>query len=216
MSGVDKIFAPLGGRPLIAHCLEALQGTPEVDEVILVLSWGNMDRGRLLVREGGWSKVRDVCEGGERRRDSVARGLARLSGHGWIVVQDGARPFMTPGMVASGLVEARATGAAVAGVPVADTIKSVDEERLVTNTLRREGLWAIQTPQVFRRELLARAHRSLEGDFTDDAGMVERVGARVRVYEGMSRNIKVTTPGDLRIAEALLNAPGASGPFDHR
>ena len=212
MAGVDKIFTLLGRRPLISYCLEALDRAPEVDEVVLVLSADRIAQGRRLVSEGGWSKVREVCQGGQRRRDSVGKGLERLSGHGWIVVHDGARPFVTPGMVSRGLVEAAETGAAVAGVPVSDTIKSVDGNRLVTETLRRDGLWAVQTPQVFRRRLLAEAHRSLAGDFTDDASMVERMGIGVRVFQGMVRNIKVTTPDDLRIAEALLETGPLAGP----
>ena len=99
-------------------------------------------------------------------------------------------------------------------MPVSDTIKSVDGNRLVTETLRRDGLWAVQTPQVFRRRLLAEAHRSLAGDFTDDASMVERMGVGVRVFQGMVRNIKVTTPDDLRIAEALLETGPLAGPGD--
>ena len=214
MAGVDKIFTQLGGRPLISYCLEALNRAPEVDQIVLVLSSCRVAQGRRLVGDGAWSKVREVCEGGQRRRDSVGKGLERLSGHGWIVVHDGARPFVTPDMVSRGLVEAAETGAAVAGVPVSDTIKSVDGNRLVTETLRRDGLWAVQTPQVFRRRLLAEAHRSLAGDFTDDASMVERMGVGVRVFQGMVRNIKVTTPDDLRIAEALLETGPLAGPGD--
>ena len=214
MTGVDKIFTQLGGRPLISYCLEALNRAPDVDQIVLVLSSCRVAQGRRLVGDGAWSKVREVCEGGQRRRDSVGKGLERLSGHGWIVVHDGARPFVTPDMVSRGLAEAVETGAAVAGVPVSDTIKSVDGDRLVTETLRRDGLWAVQTPQVFRRRLLAEAHRSLAGDFTDDASMVERMGVGVRVFQGMVRNIKVTTPDDLRIAETLLKTGPLAGPGD--
>jgi len=206
MGGVDKIFAPLNGWPLVSYCLAALHHTLEVDGIVLVLSSRNIEQGRRLVQEYGWGKVLEVCEGGERRRDSVAVGLSRLPDSGWIVVHDGARPFVDAALVSRGLNEARETGAAVAGVPVSDTIKLADGERFVKETLRREGLWAIQTPQVFRRQLLAKAHDMLTGEFTDDAAMVEQVGARVRIYSGSSDNIKVTTPDDLRIAEALLDA----------
>lgn len=206
MDGVDKIFALLKGRPLVSYCLEALHHTPEVAKIVLVLSSHNIEQGRRLVQEYGWSKVLDVCEGGERRRDSVAVGLSRLPDSSWIIVHDGARPFVDAELVSRGLSEARETGAAVAGVPVSDTIKVADDEHLVKETLRREGLWAIQTPQIFRRQLLAEAHETLAGEFTDDAAMVERFGARVRIYSGSSDNIKVTTPDDLRIAEALLDA----------
>ena len=204
MSGGDKIFAPLGGRPLVGHCLDALEQSPQVNAVVLVLSAQGLDEGRRLVAGGAWSKVREVCRGGSRRRDSVARGVSLLSDHGWIVVHDGARPFLTPDMVARGLAEAAETGAAVAAVPVSDTIKAVDDGGTVTETLRRDSLRAVQTPQVFRRRLLVEAHEALADDFTDDAGMVERMGASVRVFSGSVRNIKVTTPDDLLVAEALL------------
>lgn len=216
MAGVDKIFAPLRGRPLVSYCLEALHDTPEVDAIVLVLSSRNIEQGQRLVREYGWSKVVEVCQGGERRRDSVAVGLSRLVDFGWIVVHDGARPFVTPGLVSRGLAEARDTGAAVAGVPVSDTIKLADGGRFVKETLRRDGLWAIQTPQVFRRQLLAEAHDTLAGEFTDDAAMVERVGGKVRIYSGSSDNIKVTTPDDLSLAEALLDARGSPRPAPRR
>ena len=216
MAGVDKIFAPLKGRPLVSYCLEALHETPEVDEIVLVLSSHNIEQGQRLVREYGWSKVEEVCQGGERRRDSVALGLARLLDSDWIVVQDGARPFVTAELVSRGLTEARDTGAAVAGLPVSDTIKLADGGRFVKETLQREDLWAIQTPQIFRRQLLAEAHETLTGEFTDDAAMVERMGAKVRIYSGSSDNIKVTTPDDLRIAEALLDARSSPRPAPRR
>ena len=216
MAGVDKIFAPLKGRPLVSYCLEALHGTPEVDEIVLVLSSRNIEQGQRLVREYGWSKVVEVCEGGQRRRDSVAVGLAGLLDSGWIVVHDGARPFVTAGLVSRGLAEATDTGAAVAGVPVSDTIKLADGERFVKETLRRDDLWAIQTPQVFRRELLAEAHETLAGEFTDDAAMVERMGSKVRIYSGSIDNIKVTTPDDMRIAEALLGPRASPRPAPRR
>ena len=216
MAGVDKIFAPLKSRPLVSYCLEALHDAPEVDSIVLVLSSRNVEQGQRLVREYGWSKVVEVCEGGERRRDSVAVGLSRLLDSGWIVVHDGARPFVTAELVSRGLAEARDTGAAVAGVPVSDTIKRADSGRFVKETLPRDDLWAIQTPQVFRRQLLAQAHGALSGEFTDDAAMVERVGGKVRIYSGSSDNIKVTTRDDLRIAGAILDARESPRPAPPR
>ena len=205
MAGVDKIFAPLKGRPLISYSLEALQSAPEIHEIVLVTSSRNIGECLRLVQESGWTKVKEVCEGGERRRDSVREGLNRLPDSSWIVVHDGARPLVTDELVSRALAAARTTGAAVAGMPVSDTIKLVDEGGLVKETLRRDDLRAIQTPQAFERRLLAEAHESLSEDFTDDAAMVERMGADVRVCEGSFRNIKVTTQADLRLAEALLD-----------
>jgi 2-C-methyl-D-erythritol 4-phosphate cytidylyltransferase len=205
MGGVDKIFVPLMGQPLIAYSLKALNELPQVDDIVLVLSSASVERGRRLVEANGWRKVRDVCIGGQRRQDSVQRGLERLPDSEWVIVHDGARPFIDADMVLQGLAEARQTGAAIAVVPVKDTIKEA-RDGLVSHTLPRDRLWAVQTPQVFRRELLEEAHRRISDDVTDDASMIERLGGKVRIFAGSYYNIKVTTPEDLPIAEAILGA----------
>ena len=206
MAGVDKIFVPLMGRPLISYSLEVLQGAPQVRAIVLVLADHNLERGRTLVEENGWHKVGDVCRGGERRQDSVRRGLGRLPDSEWIIVHDGARPFIDLDLVARGLKEAGYTGAAVAAVPVKDTIKSANAELQVTQTLPRDGLWAVQTPQVFRRQMLDEAHRHIDEEVADDASMVERAGGKVRIFMGSYYNIKVTTPEDVPVAEAILTS----------
>lgn len=207
MNGVDKLFAPLLDRPLVAHCLDALESSPLVDEVVLVLGGHNVEKGRALVRDCAWRKVRQVCLGGARRQDSVRCGLAALSpGVRWVLVHDGARPCLTPDIVARGLEAALETGAALAAVPVADTIKVVSSDGVVQETPPRAELYAAQTPQAFRRDLLLRAYKSSDDAATDDAALVERLGVRVRVFPGAPSNIKVTTPTDLAVAEALLRA----------
>ena len=206
MFNVDKIFAPLMGRPLISYSLDVLNESKRVDAVVLVLSEANIEGGRRLVDANAWSKVRDVCVGGERRQDSVRYGMDRLPDSDWIIVHDGARPFIDGGMIDRGLKEAEATGAAVAAVPVTDTIKSADAELLVTGTLDRTSLWSVQTPQVFRRDLLLEAHRRVSDTSSDDASMVEGIGGSVRVFMGSYANVKVTTPEDLPIAEAIMRA----------
>ncbi len=204
MRGTDKIFVPLLGRPLLWHSLAAFQSCAAVEQVVLVLAEAAVPRGMSLVEEGAFGKVTAVCAGGPRRQDSVARGLERLEGCQWVVVHDGARPCVTPDLVELGLAEARRTGAAIAAVPLKDTVKSVDGEGLIEGTPPREGLWAAQTPQVFRFDYLAEAHRRIRADVTDDASMVEASGRRVRVYPGRYDNIKVTTPEDVALAETIL------------
>lgn len=204
MGGIDKIFVPVAGRPLVWHTLAAFEGCAAVHQVVMVLPEAGVERGRGLVEEGGFSKVTAVCGGGPRRQDSVARGLERLPGCAWVVVHDGARPCVTAELVERGLEEARPTGAAVAGVPLKDTLKAVGAGGAIEGTPSREGLWAAQTPQVFRAGLLAEAHRRVTGDVTDDASMVEALGGRVRAYAGRYDNIKVTTPEDIALAEAIL------------
>lgn len=207
MGGADKLFAPLAGRPLLAHSLDAFQRCPAVERIVLVLSEGNRRQGEALVEGGGFSKVEAICLGGERRQDSVRAGLSTLEGLGppdWVVVHDGARPLVTPALIEAGLAAACETGAAACAVPVQDTVKEVDERGLVRRTLDRERLWLVQTPQVFRYDMLREAHERARADATDDAWLVEALGQRVRLYMGSRRNLKVTTPEDLALAEALL------------
>ncbi|HEY8490533.1 MAG TPA: 2-C-methyl-D-erythritol 4-phosphate cytidylyltransferase [Dehalococcoidia bacterium] len=209
MEGVDKLFAPLGGRPLLARTLAAFPEA-EVDRLVLVLREENLERGRALLAELPPGLPATAVPGGERRQDSVWAGLQALGPCAWVVVHDGARPLVEPELIRRGLAAAQATHAAVAAVPVVDTIKEVDEGGLVRRTLDRTRLWAVQTPQVFRRELLERAHREVTAEVTDDAAMVELLGHPVTVYRGSYRNLKVTTPADLAAAEALLRASQSS------
>ena len=206
MRGIDKIFAPTLGWPLVAHSIIAFNASDRVHKIVLVLSPRNLDDGRSLVEDSGWSKVTDVCIGGERRQDSVRAGLDRIPDVDWVVVHDGARPLVDIAMISRGLDAAQMTGAAVAAVPVNDTIKTAGPDRIVTRTLPRSELWAAQTPQVFRRSVLAEAHDRVTEDVTDDAAMVEKLGAAVKLFTGSFENVKVTTREDLAVAETLLRS----------
>jgi len=204
MGGIDKVFAPLGKDPLLARVVTVFDKCPAIDEIVVVLARKNLAQGRKLVEDYGWSKVVAVCAGGLRRQDSVKEGLRRLTDCEWVVVHDGARPCVTADLIERGLVAARGSGAAIAGVPVKDTIKVVSRRRIVQETPARQSLWAAQTPQVFRYDLIAEAYKEPGEDVTDDSVLVERMGQRVEVYMGSYRNIKVTTPEDLAVAEVLL------------
>jgi len=204
----DKLFAPLAGRPLIAHTLMAFEVCRAVHTVVLVLAEENLERGCRLVDAAGFDKVAVICPGGPRRQDSVRLGLEALSDCRWVVVHDGARPLVTAGLIEAGLAAAAETGAATAAVPVADTLKEAAEDDLIRRTLDRRNLWAAQTPQVFDYELLREAHLLAKGDATDDAALVEALGRRVRIFPGSPRNLKVTTAADLALAQALLTEGG--------
>ncbi len=214
----DKLFATIGGRPLLAHTLARFQESPLVERIVLVLAAANLERGRALAEEEGIDKLTATCEGGPRRQDSVQLGLEALGPCEWVLVHDGARPLVTTELIERGLEAARETGAAVPAVPLADTVKLAAADGTVERTLDRARLFAAQTPQVFRYDLLLRAHREVTADpstslrtgFTDDAAMLEALGLPVKLYEGSPANIKVTTPEDLRLAEALLAAGAAS------
>ena len=204
MGGVDKTFSPLMGDPLIAHTLDRFEESSVIEEVVLVLADDSVQRGRRLVAERRYGKVTQVCPGGERRQDSVRNGLLALAPCDLVMVHDGARPCLDPAMLERGASVASEHGAAVAGMPVKDTIKRVGPDLTVEGTPERSRLWQAQTPQIFRYDLLMEAHQRCEGDFTDDAAMVESLRHQVRMFEGSYENIKVTTSGDLVIAETFL------------
>ena len=204
MEGVDKMFAPLAGKALLAHVLRVFQDCPLVDEVVVVVGAAGLERGRELVKTEGFSKVVALCLGGERRQDSVAHGLRQLEDCRWVVIHDGARPCVTADLIERGLDEAGQTGAAIPAVPLKETLKVVDEELVIRDTPKRGNLWLAQTPQVFRFDIMIQAHQRVKYEVTDDAAMAEALGHRVRLYMGSYGNVKVTTPEDLALAEIIL------------
>jgi len=202
--GADKVFLPLAGKPLLAWSVDVCQNCELLSQIVIVLNESNLHSGRNLVAERGWSKVVGVCLGGERRQDSVRQGLKELKRCDWVVIHDGARPFLTLDLIRDGLEAARGTGAATAAVPVKDTIKVGDDNEMVRETLHRQRLWAVQTPQVFRFDIITRAHGQVTDEVTDDATLAERLGYEVKLYMGSYHNIKITTPEDLALAEIVV------------
>lgn len=205
MGGTDKMFAPLGGQPLLARVIDVFQKCDAVDQIVVVLSQPNLERGRELVAKQGWSKVSDVCLGGERRQDSVKSGLNHLRHCDWVIIHDGARPLVTEEIIINGLTAASETGVAIAAVPVTDTVKAADDSQFVLKTLERQNLWAVQTPQVFRFAIIDEAHHHGQHDVTDDSMLVEQLGYKVKLYMGSYNNLKITTTGDLALVKALAS-----------
>ena len=208
MNGVDKMWAILGGKPVLAWTVEVFQNSDLVNGIIIVTNEKNLEPVRQLAVERKWTKVEWVCPGGQRRQDSVAAGLAHAESAEWVMVQDGARPFVTSKIIQDGLEVARETGAAIAAVPITDTIKMADKDLVIKQTLPRQDLWAVQTPQVFRFAIIKEAYRRITGDVTDDASLVEQLGYKVKLYPGSYDNIKITTPRDLALAECLIKEHG--------
>jgi len=213
MVGEDKLWADLGGEPLIAHPLRTLAALDEVDRLVLVAP---AERHRTLRDLAGGLGVELRCvEGGERRQDSVAAGLAAAPEADWYLVHDGARPLVTAALACRVLAGAHAHGAAVPATTLADTVKRVDADGRVVETVERDDLRAAQTPQCFAGPLLRRAHdsaRSLASEAaTDDAALVERLSEPVHMVEGDPVNVKVATPADLELVRALLAARGSAG-----
>jgi len=202
MAGANKLFTPLGGRPLLAWSVDTCQKHNFVCQIVLVLNDKDLARGKELKEERGWSKA-GLCLGGARRQDSVKQGLSQIGDCDWVMIHDGARPFLTPDLIENGLKMAAQFGAAVAAVPVKDTIKLADSRDLIEETLRRDRLWAAQTPQIFSFDIITRAFEDLVAEVTDDAAAVERLGYKVHLYVGDYRNIKVTTAEDLALARVI-------------
>ncbi len=217
MDGEDKQFADLGGTPVLEHSLQVFTQSEKVGKIALVLSTMNVDLGMELMAESKYDKVALCIPDGRRRQDSVRAGLLLLDDLGnradFTAVHDGARPFVDSPMIDRGLAAAQAVGAAVAAVPVKDTIKVSGPNGIVAETPDRNALRAVQTPQIFRTEILSTAHQSVADDVTDDATMVEKAGGQVATFEGHPENIKITTPDDLIFARLIHARRGGTDPI---
>ncbi len=203
--GTPKQFLGLGGAPILAVTVRRLVRHPRVGAVVVAAPAAHVARARRLLAGSAGLVPVAVVAGGATRQESVWRALQAAPPEAAIVVvHDAVRPFVTPALVAAVAEAARADGAAICALPIAETVKRV-QDGLVEATLDRATLWAVQTPQAFRAPLLREAHeKALRDGFvgTDEAMLVERLGHRVRVVAGDARNIKITTPADLRRARA--------------
>ncbi|WP_407314604.1 2-C-methyl-D-erythritol 4-phosphate cytidylyltransferase [Desulfosporosinus sp. SB140] len=207
-AGHNKQFLRLLGQPILAHTIRVFQISGYVSEIVIVGAETELAQIRELVDQHGFDKVVSICKGGEQRQDSVRSGVLALSPTiQRVVVHDGARPLLTLRDFHRFLEEAEGLTAAIMGVEVKDTIKRVDDVGRVTDTLPRDLLRAVQTPQIFERNKLEEAHfRAAAAGYygTDDASLLEWIGCSVQVIEGSQENIKVTTPEDLLLAERIL------------
>ncbi len=204
MGGVDKIFTPLAGKTLLEWSVDTCQKCQLIQQIVIVLDNDKLKTGQELAKRKNWSKVTAICAGGHRRQDSVKEGLCRLSSCNWVMVHDGARPFLTIDLIQRGIETATENkGAAIAAIPVKDTIKLANDLRVIVETLPRSLLWAAQTPQIFSSELITRAYETLTCEVTDDASAIEQLGHSVKIYFGSYSNIKINTPEDLLTAEVL-------------
>ncbi len=204
-----KQYLELGGKPILAHTLEKFEAAKLVDSIVIVADSGSISMIKETILKNWPSpKVKWVVKGGEKRQDSVAAGLAAASiGYDVVAIHDGVRPFVRPELIDKCIEEAASHGACIVAIPVKDTIKRVDEEGRIAETVERAGLWRAQTPQAFRYDLLdsAMSEAMKEGFYgTDEAMLVERAGHEIYILAGDEKNIKITTPEDLAIAGALV------------
>lgn len=210
-AGTPKQFLMLDGVPMMLHALRVLERAPGVTEVVLVVPKEERDRALSeVVERYGLKKVLKVVPGGATRQESVQHGLNEVDDDVEIVVvHDAVRPFITEDRIERSIEAARKHGGAIVAVPMKDTPKQAGPDRLIQRTLDRTDLWLAQTPQTFRRALVVEAYRKAalaHVHATDDAALVERLGHKVAIVEGSWENIKITTPEDMILAEAILAA----------
>ena len=208
-----KPYLPLGDRSILGHCLAAFAGHPMIDLVCLVVSREEKRRchDELLPSLALKTPV-ILVEGGAERQSSVYNGLCAIShSDGIVLIHDGARPFVSPDLISACIEGARQWKACIPALPAAETLKRVNAQNCVEETLERRHIWMAQTPQAFELSLIKQAHEEAlrrGWQVTDDAGLLERMGVEVHVIEGRRENIKITVPQDLVMAEKWLGRRG--------
>ena len=209
-SKVQKQFLEIQGYPVLYYSLRCFQESPLIQDIILVTGEESISYCKEeIVQKYGFTKVSAVIPGGKERYDSVYAGLCECKDCEYVLIHDGARPFVTEEILKRGLQKVKETGACVIGMPSKDTVKLSDEEGYVKETPNRKCVWTIQTPQIFSYSLIREAHDSIRqkdmSKITDDAMVAEHeTGVKIRFSEGSYRNIKITTPEDLDIAEIFV------------
>ncbi len=205
---VPKQFQTLSGKPILYYTLKGIQGCGLIDELILVVPEKEYDNA-CSDWLGKPKIVTKVVVGGVKRQDSVYNGFQELSPNTKIVlVHDGVRPFLSNIMIRETVDAAKEYGAAITAIPVHDTIKRVDASGMVSQTIDRENLWRVQTPQAFQYEILAEAFKKANAENfygTDEGTLIEHLGKPVKIVMGSEQNIKITRPEDLELCETFLN-----------
>lgn len=218
-SGRNKVFFEIAGKPILAHTLDVFERCGAIEEIVIVTGEDDIEAVGDIVDRFGFGKVSAVVPGGEQRQDSVRSGLKHITGD-VVAIHDAARPLVTCEIVEASVAEAERSGACIAAVPVIDTIKSASQDRVIESTVDRSNLYAVQTPQTFRTELIRRAYERAYADevyATDDAALVERIGEAVTIIPGSYDNIKLTTPADIAVAECRLSqCPERAEPVEAR
>jgi 2-C-methyl-D-erythritol 4-phosphate cytidylyltransferase len=207
--GFDKLFAPLAGKPVLWYSLRAFSDCKAVDEIIIVTRAEMMDQVEKLVGAEKFKKVRKVVSGGDERHISVWNGLqaVRAEGAEYILIHDGARPLTTPKLIKSCLELAHSHGAACCASQIPDTVKRASIEQMVTESVERTGLWAMQTPQAFSAAVILQAYASLMAKHemvTDEVSAVQKMGKKIALLKNDDWNFKITFPHDIELAEHVL------------
>jgi 2-C-methyl-D-erythritol 4-phosphate cytidylyltransferase len=207
--GFNKLFAAIAGKPVIAHTIRAFERASSVTEIIVVACEDRHDEIRKIAADERFKKVRSIIAGGEHRQDSVRAGLDRLSADAkYVAVHDAARPLITPEQIERVFEQCQTHGAAALAEPINDTIKRVDVDLVIIDSVERHQLYAMQTPQIFKRGLIEEAYCAVYTEkvsVTDEISAVERLGRKVSLVLNDDFNFKITYPRDLPLAEFVLN-----------
>ena len=206
--GFDKLFAPLGDKPVVAYTIDAFEQTEVVDAIVLVVRKDQLQAHEKLVSEQKFSKVRNVIPGGERRQDSVRAGLQAIGDEAeFIAVHDAARPLVRRKQIEEVFASCCQHGAAALAEPVKDTLKRVTKDGFIAASVEREGIYALQTPQIFSRTVLMKAYDAIFAQnilVTDETSALERLGQKVVIVSNDDFNFKITVPSDLELAKFVL------------
>jgi len=207
--GSDKLFAMLGGKPVIAHSVAAFDRSKDIRDIILVTREDRIGEMQEMVDNAKFRKVRKIIAGGEQRHFSVWNGLQSVEETTeFIAIHDGARPLVTPEIIHECLALAKKEGAACLASPIPDTLKRADTDQVVTDSVERSGLWAMQTPQIFSRDLIFEAYAGVIAKnrlVTDEVSAVQGLGKKIALLRNEEWNFKITYPRDLDLAEQVLS-----------
>jgi len=206
--GFDKLFAELAGRPVVAHSVAAFEACPRVDEILIVTRDERLPDFEKMVQHEKFTKVVKLVAGGEERHLSVWNGLQSVNaGTDYIAIHDGARPLVTAALIGKCIDLAEKEGAVSCSAPIPDTVKRADTDGVVTESIERSGLWAMQTPQVFSAGLILQAYAAIiakNEQVTDEVSAVQRMGKKIALLRNDDWNLKITFPRDLEMAEHIL------------
>jgi len=206
--GFDKLFAELAGKPVIAHSIDAFEKCAQVTEILIVAREERIPDFEKMVKEQKFQKVVKIVGGGEERHFSVWNGLQSVSAQtDYVAIHDGARPLVTPALIKQCIALAEKEGAVSCSAPIPDTVKRASTDQMVTESIERSGLWAMQTPQVFSSGLILQAYASIiakNEHVTDEVSAVQKLGKKIALLRNDDWNLKITFPRDLEMAEHIL------------
>jgi len=212
--GRPKQYLELDGEPILQHTLKTFQNSPSIDSIVLAVPENDIQEIEDQY-QSKFNKIRHVTAGGKERQDSVYNGFLKLDPDMEIVmVHDAVRPFVSQEIIGEAVDAAKTAGSAIVAIPLSDTLKRADDAGKVKETIPRDNLWRVQTPQAFRREIFAKAYeKALQDNFygTDEASLVERLGVEIAIVTGSAFNLKITRPEDLILGQAILKAGQACG-----